>query len=213
MSKIKKVLIDVATPAVKTAEDITKPRFRKALDLSPDTIKDGSDEYKRECVTRVENRRDTALKYSAFFAVAGLVYLFIFGFMNAISTLRGIDNPLGRLDVVQIFMPLIILPSLVAVFMRPRAVILCVALYAILAAYFIVVWHFLIVIPFAVAGSVIYIRLSNVIDAHYALAALEGYPDFMPLSEDIINVNHTPPDTKKDIEAKSQPISRNQAEG
>jgi hypothetical protein len=202
MSKIKNVLLEAASPAVNTAKVITAPRFRKKLDLSADAIKDGSDEYKRECVTRVENRRGVALKFSTVFTVAALCFLILYGFINSYATLGRQDNPLGRLDVVQIFLPVMIFPSLVAVFMKPKAIILTILLYAAMAAYFIVIWHFLVVVPIAIAGCVIYIRLSRVVDAFYILSEQKGYPDFMTLSEDIVN--------KEFIEREKQENLKNQ---
>jgi hypothetical protein len=184
-AEIKKVLSEAAAPVVETANNYS-PRFAKKLDLSPDAIRDGTDEYKRDCVAFVENRRNFALNYSAVFAVIALLFILIHGFLNFSATLADKPNPLGRLDVIQIIMPVIIVPSLIAVFMRPRAVIFTIVLYILIAAYFTVIWHFLVVVPFAVIGCVIYIRLSNVLDTHFLLTELPGYPDFMPLSKDII---------------------------
>jgi hypothetical protein len=184
-AKIKKVLSEAAAPVVDTAQNYS-PRFTKKLDLSPDAIRDGTDEYKRDCVTLVENRRGTALKYSAAFALFMLVFLMVHEFLNFSAALANRPNPLGSLDVGQVLLPVIIIPSLFAVFMHPRAIVLTIVLYILIAAYFLVIWHFIVVVPFAVLGCVVYIRLSHAADAHFTLTELPGYPDFMPLSKDIV---------------------------
>jgi hypothetical protein len=83
---IKRVLSEAAAPVVDTAQNFS-PRFTKKLDLSPDAIRDGTDEYKRDCVTLVENRRGAALKYSAAFAAIMLIFLMVYGFLNSSAVL------------------------------------------------------------------------------------------------------------------------------
>jgi hypothetical protein len=206
-AQIKRVLSEAAAPVVDTAQNYS-PRFKKKLDLSLDAIRDGTDEYKRDCVTLVENRRSLALKYSAAFAVISLFYLMVYGFLNSSAALAERPNPLGRLDVIQIIMPVIIIPSLVAIFMRPRAIVLTIVLYMLIAAYFTVIWHFVVVVPFAVIGCAIYIRLSNVADAHFTLTEQPGYPDFMPLTKDIIAGKAEPAGNAElaELAGKAEPV-------
>jgi hypothetical protein len=190
MGKIKEILHEATIPAAETVLDIKdNPRFSKKLDLSREAIIDGTDEYKRECVGLVEGRRGFALKYSAIFCACILLFLSIYGIVGANAAMGGSVNPLGRLDLIQIVLPLIIIPSVIASLMRFRAIMLTIALYLAAAAYFTVTWHFIIIVPFLIIGAVIYIRLSNVCGAHEVLQTIRGYPDFMPLSKDIIAVN------------------------
>ncbi|MDR0975026.1 MAG: hypothetical protein LBL80_04990 [Ruminococcus sp.] len=195
MGKLKNILREAVSPAAETVSDIkNNPHFKKKLDLSDEAVKDGSDEYRRECMALVDGRRGTALKYSAVFCAAVLAYLTVYGLVGANAALGNIPNPFGRLDPVQILLPLIIIPSVIASLVRPRAIILTIILYFLSAAYFLIIWHFQIAIPFLIAGGIFYIRLSNICDTHEALQKLPGYPDFMALTKDIIAIK-TPSDS------------------
>jgi hypothetical protein len=187
MGKIKNILHEAAIPVTETVNDIKdNPGFSKKLDLSREAITDGTDEYKRECMGLVESRRAFALKYSAIFCVAALLYLCVYGLVGANAAIGGVANPFGRLDFIQILLPLVIIPSVIASLMRFRAIVLTIALYLTAAAYFLVTWHFLIAIPFLIIGAVVHIRVSNVCGAHDILQTIRGYPDFMPLSKEIV---------------------------
>ncbi|MDR0986353.1 MAG: hypothetical protein LBL98_01485 [Ruminococcus sp.] len=187
MGKLKDALREAATPVTETVTGIkNNPRFVKKLDLSDDAIIDGSDEYKRECMALIEVRRGSALKYSAVFCAACLVYLTVYGLIGANAVLGNIPNPFGRLDTVQILLPLIIIPSVIASFVRPKAVLITIILYFVAAAYFLIRLHFFVVIPFLIAGGIVYMRLSRVCDAFDCLQKQPGYPDFMALTADII---------------------------
>jgi hypothetical protein len=187
MGKLRNILREAVTPAAETVTDIkNNPRFIKKLDLSDEAIKDGSDEYKRECMALIDARKGAALKYSGVFCVAVLTYLTVYGLVGANAALGNVPNPFGRLDMVQILLPLIIIPSVIASFVRPRAIVLTVILYFVGAAYFLIIWHFIVVIPFLIAGGIVFMRLSRVCEANDCLQKLSGYPDFMALTADII---------------------------
>jgi hypothetical protein len=187
MGKIKNILHEAAIPVTETVNEIKdNPGFSKKLDLSREAITDGSDEYKRECVGLVENRRAFALKYSAIFCIGALLYLCVYGLVGANAAIGGVANPFGKLDLIQILLPLIIIPSVIASLMRFKAIVLTITLYLSAAAYFLVIWHFVVIVPFLIIGAIVHIRVSNVCGAHDVLQTLRGYPDFMPLSKDIV---------------------------
>jgi hypothetical protein len=187
ISKISAALKEAAMPLVNTLRAWRdNPRFVKRLDLSAEAIKSGDDDYKLECLARVYGRRDIALKFSTITAVLMLVFLMAYGIIGMNAYFGSIPNPLGTLSVGQMLLPLIIIPSVIASFMHIRAIIATIILYFLSAAYFIVTWHFLIVIPFLIVGGVLYIRLALMGEAYETLRVMEGFPKFINLSDSII---------------------------
>ncbi|MDR0903712.1 MAG: hypothetical protein LBM59_03690 [Ruminococcus sp.] len=187
MGKIKNALREAVSPVTETVGDIkNNPRFIKKLDLSFEAIRDGSDEYKRECLALVESRRGAAFKFSGVFCVVILAYIAVYALVGANAALANMPHPFGELDMVQLLLPLIIIPSVIASFVRPAAIVTTIILYFLAATYFLITFHFLAVIPFLIAGGVIFMRLSRVCEAYDCLQKLPGFPDFMPLTVDII---------------------------
>jgi hypothetical protein len=115
-----------------------------------------------------------------------MAYVGIYGVLGAYAALGNVPHPFGRLDTVQILLPLIMIPSVIASFVRPGAVLTTIILYFVAAAYFLIRLHFFVIVPFLIVGGIFYMRLSRVCDAFVCLQKQPGYPDFMPLTADII---------------------------
>lgn len=161
------------------------PVFSKKLNLDPREIPHMDLGGKQECMTEIERRRKIAWVYSAIFCIGILLFIFVYAIISMMYMLR--QNELAPSIAPFLFLipALIFIPSFFAHSMNIKLIVcsyiayILTGIYTIFTGELINAW----IAPFALAGAIIYVRLSMVCDAYYALKKEKGFPDFCDITE------------------------------
>ena len=154
--------------------------FRKDINLDPTMVAGMTLDQKRECMSEVERIRTSAWKYSCFFSLGIMVYIFVYDLLAMLYSLS-VFRAVGQLSGLMYLLPFIVMiPSFFAHSMNGKWVVATVLAYM-LSAFGIIVtgeWINIVAAPFAIVGAVVYWRLSGCCDIYAVLSKQEGFPEF-----------------------------------
>lgn len=155
-------------------------RFDKEINLDPKIVKELSLSQKQECMAEINKRREQAWKFSVFFCLGVMAFIMVYYLFSTVYTLR-FRGLLPNVSIVLFITPVFVfVPSFFAHFMNGKCVMWAFFAYvisgfaAIITSSFINAW----ITPFALAGAVLYVRLSHCCDMYNALSKEEGFPEF-----------------------------------
>lgn len=155
-------------------------RFDKEINLDPKIVKELSLSQKQDCMTEINKRREQAWKFSVFFCLGVMAFIMVYYLFSTVYTLR-FRGLLPNVSIVLFITPVFVfVPSFFAHFMNGKCVMWAFFAYvisgfaAIVTSSFINAW----ITPFALAGAVLYVRLSHCCDMYNALSKEEGFPEF-----------------------------------
>lgn len=155
-------------------------RFDKEINLDPKIVKELSLSQKQDCMTEINKRREQAWKFSVFFCLGVMAFIMVYYLFSTVYTLR-FRGLLPNVSIVLFITPVFVfVPSFFAHFMNGKCVMWAFFAYvisgfaAIITSSFINAW----ITPFALAGAVLYVRLSHCCDMYNALSKEEGFPEF-----------------------------------
>lgn len=155
-------------------------RFDKEINLDPKIVKELSLSQKQDCMAEIDKRREQAWKFSVFFCLGVMAFIMVYYLFSTVYTLR-FRGLLPNVSIVLFITPVFVfVPSFFAHFMNGKCVMWAFFAYvisgfaAIITSSFINAW----ITPFALAGAVLYVRLSHCCDMYNALSKEEGFPEF-----------------------------------
>ena len=155
-------------------------RFDKEINLDPKIVKELSLSQKQDCMTEINKRREQAWKFSVFFCLGVMAFIMVYYLFSTVYTLR-FRGLLPNVSIVLFITPVFVfVPSFFAHFMNGKCVMWAFFAYvisgfaAIITSSFINAW----ITPFALAGAVLYVRLSHCCDMYNSLSKEEGFPEF-----------------------------------
>lgn len=155
-------------------------RFDKEINLDPKIVKELSLSQKQECMAEINKRREQAWKFSVFFCLGVMAFIMVYYLFSTVYTLR-FRGLLPNVSIVLFITPVFVfVPSFFAHFMNGKCVMWAFFAYvisgfaAIITSSFINAW----ITPFALAGAVLYVRLSHCCDMYNALSKEESFPEF-----------------------------------
>lgn len=155
-------------------------RFDKEINLDPKIVKELSLSQKQDCMTEINKRREQAWKFSVFFCLGVMAFIMVYYLFSTVYTLR-FRGLLPNVSIVLFITPVFVfVPSFFAHFMNGKCVMWAFFAYVIsgfaviITSSFINAW----ITPFALAGAVLYVRLSHCCDMYNALSKEEGFPEF-----------------------------------
>jgi hypothetical protein len=142
------------------------------------SIQSGDNKYKLEVLNEIYRRRDAAFRFACFFCGGMLLYLTIMGMLqiNFMLARRYPDLP-PIAPVTFIIVPLVFIPALFALFMKPAGVVFTVVVFLIFSAIYFLE-GFYILLPFTLFGAFVYLRQNAVFDAFAVIAEEDGFPEF-----------------------------------
>ncbi|MGN1137562.1 MAG: hypothetical protein ACI4SF_15265 [Oscillospiraceae bacterium] len=154
--------------------------FKKDINLDPTMVAGMNLDQKRECMSEIERRRKTAWKYSCFFCLGLMAYIFAYDLLSVMYSLSEMKI-VGQISGFMYLIPIIVMiPSFFAHSMNGKWVVAAVLAYM-LSAFVVIItgkWINVIAAPFAIVGAVLYYRLSSCCDMYDVLSKQEGFPDF-----------------------------------
>ena len=154
--------------------------FRKDINLDPTMVAGMNLDQKRECMSEIERRRKTAWRFSCFFCLGLMLYIFVYDLLSVIYSLSALRT-VGQISGFMYLIPIIImLPSFFAHSMNGKWVLAAVLAYM-LSAFGVIItaaWINAAAAPFLIVGAVFYYRLSNCCEMYEVLSKQEGFPEF-----------------------------------
>lgn len=154
--------------------------FKKDINLDPTMVAGMTLDQKRECMSEVERIRTSAWKYSCFFSLGVMLYIFIYDLLSMIYSLSAL-KVVGQLSGFMYILPVIVMiPSFLAHSMDKKWVIAAILAYFISVFAIILTgkWINIAAAPFAFVGAVLYYRLSGICKMYSVLSKQEGFPEF-----------------------------------
>ncbi len=156
------------------------PKFKKEVNLDPRSIKEMSLAQKQDCMTEIESRRSLAWKYSVIFCLGTMIFVFVYAMVSLVFTMR-FQKMLESVHPLFFLIPVFVFaPSFFAHSMNGGCVLWAVLTYMLIGFLTIISgsWVNAWVAPFALAGAVIYVRMSRACEAYDALSKEDGFPEF-----------------------------------
>lgn len=195
-------------------------RFDKEINLDPKIVKELSLSQKQDCMTEINKRREQAWKFSVFFCLGVMAFIMVYYLFSTVYTLR-FRGLLPNVSIVLFITPVFVfVPSFFAHFMNGKCVMWAFFAYvisgfaAIITSSFINAW----ITPFALAGAVLYVRLSHCCDMYNALSKEEGFPEFYEIesaaeeANAIIERNNRPKEEPLNILTQTAIIAKDKQE-
>lgn len=176
--------------------------FKKDINLDPTMVTGMNLDQKRECMSEIERRRKIAWKFSCFFCLGLMIYIFAYDLLSvmySLSAFKAVRQISGFMYLVPV---IVMIPSFFAHSMNGNWVVAAVLAYM-LSAFGVIVtgaWINVVAAPFAIVGAVFYWRLSGCCEMYEVLSKQEGFPEFysfehgVAMAKEIIERNNKAPE-------------------
>lgn len=184
--------------------------FKKDINLDPTMVAGMNLDQKRECMSEVERIRTAAWKYSCFFSLGVMLYIFIYDLLSMIYSLSAL-KVVGQLSGFMYILPVIVMiPSFLAHSMDKKWVVAAMLAYllSVFGVIFTGEWINIAAAPFALAGAVVYYRLLGICKMYSVLSKQEGFPEFYSFEHGAVMAKEIIERNSKEPEKELSPLTK-----
>lgn len=151
------------------------------MNIEPEDIPNLDDSHKRDCADLLTSIIDRVFKFNLILSIGSLAFFAAFSLFSFTYCLR-MGKLLPQLPALMPFVALaiLLLSSTLGLMSKPAIIIeglLCGSLVLICMLNIQTIW----IMPFALYGAVINLKLYSLVPIHRAISAEPGYPEFTPL--------------------------------